>query len=171
MAEVLAFVASIVAVVDAGLKLSTALYTFADSVYHAKKVLRNIAHDIALTSAVLDELGKLLKKDSNARLCSNGAFTTAEKAIKECENVYAEINVVACKSMKSKTERLKWPFREARMESLRSNLERLKTTLLLLLNVLSYARELTLEYTLFPRALRCLANAEKCACRGFGQTP
>ena len=45
----------------------------------------------------------------------------------------------------SPLERMKYPFLQPKMELLGANLERLKSTLVLLLNVLSYARDLKTE--------------------------
>ena len=42
-------------------------------------------------------------------------------------------------------QRLKWPLVEPKMRLLQSNLERLKTTLLLMLNVITYAMKLSTE--------------------------
>lgn len=43
-------------------------------------------------------------------------------------------------------ERLKWPFLKGRIEFPRSNLERLKSTLVLMLNVITYARQVSEKY-------------------------
>ncbi len=155
MADPFSVIASTVSVASAGIALSTTLYTFAETAYRADKTVKDIAQDVSLTSAVLHELGHLIEQDSKARLCSESALSTADQAIKGCGNVFTEINFILSKSLKrvgsggkntvSTFGKLKWPFMEKKMELLRSNLERLKTTLLLLLNVLSYARKLGFE--------------------------
>lgn len=40
-------------------------------------------------------------------------------------------------------EKLKWPFKQPKMELLRSNLDRLRASLTLMLQVLSYARDVS----------------------------
>jgi hypothetical protein len=39
-----------------------------------------------------------------------------------------------------------WPFKKGKLETLQANLERLKTTLLLMLSVITYAREKVSKY-------------------------
>ena len=60
-------------------------------------------------------------------------------------------------------EKLKWPFLQPKMELLRGNLERLKSTLVLMLNVLTYARGLREEYVAVTgrTPLRMLADDRK----------
>lgn len=41
---------------------------------------------------------------------------------------------------------LKWPFLQPKMQELRANLERLKSTLVLMLNMLTYARNVQIQY-------------------------
>jgi hypothetical protein len=45
-------------------------------------------------------------------------------------------------------KRMKWPLMEPHMRLLQSNLDRLKSTLLLMLNVITYARKLSGEYVI-----------------------
>lgn len=159
MAEI-GLVGSIVGIPSAGIKLSITLYSFSETVSTAHSEIKNIARDVSLTSAVLEELGASLKQDDQAKLYSGSALRTAKEVVKECEGVFNDINYVMGKAMDSTSkrgikkgklaltaiERLRWPFLQPKMEMLRGNLERLKSTLLLMLNVLSYARDLRIEY-------------------------
>lgn len=80
----------------------------------------------------------------------------------ECSRVFDDIDGALGKSISKVTEgslgkdqqrkftlsaleKLKWPFMEPKMKLLRRNLDRLKSTLILLLNVLTYARNLKQE--------------------------
>ena len=102
------------------------------------------AKDVALTSAVLNELSENLKDDKQNGIASDNAIKTADEVVHECSMVFREINTALEKgtgkgNAKRSLGRLKWPFLQPRMELLRSNLERLKSTLILMLHVLAYA--------------------------------
>jgi hypothetical protein len=62
MAEIIGLVASVVQLADAGLKLSSALYQYADGVATADRRIKNIANEVKLTSFVIQELGAFLNK-------------------------------------------------------------------------------------------------------------
>lgn len=158
MAEV-GLIGTIVGIASAGIKLSITLYTFSETVSTAHTEIKNVARDVSLTSAVLEELGASLRQDDQAKLYSGSALRTAKDVVKECEAVFNDINLVMGKAMDSASkrgvkkgrlalsalEKLKWPFLQPKMEMLRGNLERLKSTLVLMLNVLTYARDLRAE--------------------------
>lgn len=170
MAEI-GLVASVVQIADTGIKLSITLYTFAETVLTADKSIREIASDVSLTCSVLEELGQNLKKDQKSRLCSENAVRTAEVIVKECAAIFNQINgtlETTLEKIKPRAgsekgngrngahggrklavaERLKWPFLQPKMQLLRSNLDRLKSTLVLMLNVITYARKVSEEYVL-----------------------
>ena len=167
MAE-LGLVASIIGIAGAGVKLSITLYTFSETVATAADSIKAIARDVSLTSAVLEELGSNLKHDEQARLYSGTALKTAQTVVVDCEAVFKQINDALSKSMErigglassgktkgrggkvmlSAVEKLKWPFLQPKMQELRANLERLKSTLVLMLNVLTYARKVQTECVL-----------------------
>jgi hypothetical protein len=164
MAEI-GLIASVIGVAGAGLKLSITLYTFSETVATAADSIKAIAKDVSLTSAVLEELGSNLKHDEQARLYSGAALKTAQTVVVDCEAVFKQIDGALSKSMErisglssngkrkgkggkvvlSAMEKLKWPFLQPKMQELRANLERLKSTLVLMLNVLTYARKVQTE--------------------------
>ncbi|KIW98576.1 uncharacterized protein Z519_00237 [Cladophialophora bantiana CBS 173.52] len=161
MADVVGLIRSIVDVANAGIKLSIALYTFSETVATAPDQIKNIARDVSLMASVLEELGADLKQDDQARLYSISAVESAKDVVAECEGVFKEIDAVVARAVESAsnnglkkeggklalsaTDRLKWPFLQPGMEVLQGNLERLKSTLVLMLNVLTYARDLRAE--------------------------
>jgi hypothetical protein len=166
MAEI-GLIASIIGIASVGIKLSITLYAFSETVSTAHDDIKNIARDVSLTSSVLDELAANLKNDEQARLYSGTALATAQTVVKDCEGVFGEIEAALRKAMErmskgevgsgekrkkggkvvlSAMEKLKWPFLQPKMELLRGNLERLKSTLVLMLNVLTYARKVQTEY-------------------------
>lgn len=180
MAEIVGLVASVAQIANNGIKLSITLYTFAETVLRADKLIREIASDVSLTSSVLEELGQNLKKDQKSRLCSQNAVKTAEGIVKECAAIFNDINgtlETTLEKIKPRAgserngrdgahggrkravaayERLKWPFLQPKMQLLRSNLDRLKSTLVLMLNVITYARKVSEEYVLPLVKIACL---------------
>ncbi|KAJ9638325.1 hypothetical protein H2199_007012 [Coniosporium tulheliwenetii] len=148
MADPFSVVASIVGIAGAGIQLSTTLYTYAETAFYADKSLQDIARDVSLTSSVLGQLGELLKQDKQAKLCSEIALKTADEAVTGCRAVFTEIDTALQKSLKktgdgksavSKLQRLKWPC-----------------TLLLMLNVLAYAKKLKEEDPLAEEQRICI---------------
>ncbi|KAM3414629.1 UBA domain-containing protein 3 [Cercospora zeina] len=75
------------------------------------------------------------------------ALHDLEEVLDGCRAAFHEVDDALMRSMRvgsdgkitiSRTEKLKWPLRSSKWELLRANLERLKTTLLVLLSALSY---------------------------------
>jgi len=162
MAEVitaLGVVASVAQLADYGFKLSVKLFAYSEAVYKADESMKSISSDVSLTSTVLKELCQIIKSDES-RVVSNGAIEATAQTVKECLAVFEQLNDALDKSMgsvgleivqgKKKVkrgtvafEKLKWPFKQPKMELLRSNLDRLKASLTLMLQVLSYARDVS----------------------------
>ena len=154
MAE-LGIIASVVQLADVGVRLSLRLYTIGETVASADDSIISISKNVSLTSSVLKELGQCLEKDQETRITSENAFQTADRVVQECLEVFNSIDRTLTKSISrlgledgakkfkavAALERLKWPFLQPEMQLLLSNLERLKSTLLLMLNVLIYARQ------------------------------
>lgn len=143
MAEVVGLVASVVQLAGAGLKLSQALYQYADGVATADRRIKNIANEVKLTSLVIQELGDIFKQDETANLISENAVQTANETIKECSSVFTEIEVIINKSKPGKMGRLMLPFRDNKIELLRSQIDKLKSTLELLMQVLIHAHQVS----------------------------
>ncbi|RAR12464.1 hypothetical protein DDE82_000175 [Stemphylium lycopersici] len=139
MAETLGLVASVVQLAGAGLKLSQALYQYADGVATADRRIKDIAKEIKLTSFVIEELGRIFKQDDTSGLISKSAVETANETLKECSAVFEEIETTLNKSKKGKMGRLMLPFRESKIELLRNHIDKLKSTLQLLMQVLAHA--------------------------------
>ncbi|KAK5465341.1 hypothetical protein LTS15_001904 [Exophiala xenobiotica] len=158
---------TLIGIARAGIKLAVTLHNFSETVTTAHTEIKSIANNVSLTASVLHELGVKLDQDDDDddddeghQLYSSSATGTARDAARECESVFREINVIITKAMQSAAERgvkngkapalsplerMKYPFLQPKMELLGGNLERLKSTLVLLLNVLSYARDLKPE--------------------------
>jgi hypothetical protein len=140
MAE-LGLIASVIQVAGAGLKLSKTLYEYADTVASADDRIKKIAKDVELTSWVIDELGDIFKGESTATLLSKKAARTADETVRECYNVFTELDAALKKTKKNTLGRLMLPFRETKMDLLRSHIDKLKSTLQLLMIVLTHAHQ------------------------------
>ena len=169
MAE-LGIIASVVQIADVGLRLSIKLYTFGEIVASADRSVISISKDVSLTSGVLKELGQILDSDRETRTFSENAVQTADGIVKECLGVFQEMESILVKKLPALAhgdsgdgrsgqrankatvmlERLKWGYLQPKLQLLRSNLDRLKSTLLLMLNVITYARQVSGKYVSIP---------------------
>jgi hypothetical protein len=150
MAEPFSIATGAIQVAGAGLQLTKTLYEYIDCVKTAHRQVNAIAVEVKLTSSVLQHLGTLLNDHGAEKLCSTNIIADAGYAFKGCEDAFREIDEsfkpflvkqshgVRRLSMSGKWA---WPFKKGKVETLQANLERLKTTLLLMLSVISYARE------------------------------
>lgn len=144
--EILGIVAAALQIADLGSSVSVKLYTLCHRARHGDRALHALSKDVALTCNVMWQLGASLKEDRDAQLYSPAACTTAETVLEECQRVFDDINKIIDRSTGSGFRRLTLALQEARRDSnlamLGSNLERLKTTMLLMLNVIIYAGQL-----------------------------
>ena len=138
--ETLGIAANVVQIADLGARLSVTLFAFSRKVKNANRAIEAISKDIAATGAVLQELGTQLSKDENARLCSDSAVVTARELVTDCQRLFQDIDRAIEPTKPGHKanwlQRAKFPFLELHVESLRCNLERLKTSLMLMLNTL-----------------------------------
>lgn len=152
MAE-LGLIAAVVQVVDVGIRLSEKLYTFGQTVASADESILFISKDISHTCSILRTIEHSLKRDCKAELYSRNAVSTAETIVKECLAIFREMDSALSKKITrigldgnssrvaiTALERLRWPFLKPKMMLLWSNLDKLKSSLLLMLNVFIYAR-------------------------------
>ena len=152
MAE-LGLIAAVVQIADVGIRLGDKLYNFGQTVASADESIIFISKDIRHTCSILKLLGQSLEKDREGHLYSPNAIKTAETIVKECLEIFQEMDEALLKKItrmgldgsSSRAaivafERLKWPFLKPRMELLRTHLDKLKSTLQLVLNVFIYTR-------------------------------
>lgn len=148
--EVVGVVASILQIAEIGTKLSVRLFSFYRSVKGVNESLQGLSSDVSLTCSILNELGKTLEQDDQARLCSAQAFSTAHEVLRECKSIFEQIEAAIEKyDQEPDTSRLRRGARKItaafvapNLDVLKSNLERLKTTTLLMLHVIMYANQL-----------------------------
>ncbi|KAJ6006077.1 hypothetical protein N7451_004021 [Penicillium sp. IBT 35674x] len=150
-AEILGVVASVIQVAELGGKLSVKLCTFCHRFKNANKSLKGLSKDIALTCNVLRQLGESLEQDNLATLCSPNAFETAQEVLRECEKVFQDLDHTieqhySDPSSKTRIERatkkIWFLMNEPHLDAMAGNLERLKSTMLLMLNVIIYAGQI-----------------------------
>ncbi|KAK6366967.1 hypothetical protein LTS17_010518 [Exophiala oligosperma] len=145
--EILGVAASVIQIADLGARLSVKLFTFSRKIKSADKSIDSISQEIAATGAVLKQLGNELSKDENVELCSKEALATTKGLVDRCMDVFNDLNSSLDGHFSSNSivagwkQRLKFPFLEDQIQLLRANLERLKSSLLVMLNVLIFAAQ------------------------------
>lgn len=152
MAEI-GLIAAVVQVADVGIRLSEKLYIFGQTVASADESILFISKDISYTCSILRTLEHSLEKDREAELYSQNAVSTTETIVKECLEIFHEMDRVLLKKITrigldgsssrvavTALERLRWPFLKPKMMLLWRNLGKLKSSLQLMLNVFIYAR-------------------------------
>ena len=145
MAEILALVASIVQVSSFGLKLSKTLHDYGAAVMGAEKRLAGLDRDIGFTSGVLSELDTLLNDSRVQALVSEQSIGLARDAVAECDGIFQAMEGVAANIRKNGLGKFKMYFRETKIELLRSNLDRMKGNLTLLMGVINHATQICAE--------------------------
>lgn len=153
-------------IADVGLRLSITLYTSRDIVASADRSVISISKDVSLASGVIKALGQILDKDMETRTFSETAIQIEDGMVKECLGGFQEMDSMIVKNLPSLAkgdgrdgtsgerakratvmlERLEWGYLQPKLQLLWSNLDRLKSTLLLMLNVITYARQVPGKY-------------------------
>ncbi|KAJ5764922.1 hypothetical protein N7520_004481 [Penicillium odoratum] len=145
--EAVGTVASILQIADLGMKLSLKLCSFYRTAKAANQSMQGLSRDVALTCVILQELGCVLDQDNEGPVTSRSAFDTAQNVIAECKSVFKEIHTAVDKHERRNEEygllrrakKITFAFLGPDIEALKMNLERLKSTMLLMLNVIIYA--------------------------------
>ena len=110
-----------------------------------------MAKDVALFSAVLQDLGNAPKEGFKSRIYRKEAYQNSETLVKECKVLCGDIEDVLKKCSKSESvdsgdavsrrAKVLWAFRKPKVELLRGNLESLKSTVAVQLAVLNYTSQ------------------------------
>ena len=147
-------VAAIIQVADSGLRLSTTLFTFAETVANADRTISSVSKDVSLTSVVLKELANILQQDEGPRAYSDTAIQSAIAVVNECSASFQELHSILIEKLPKHSSRgrddvsrtsltlehFKWPYLQRKIDVLQTNLDRLKSSLLVILNVISLAK-------------------------------
>jgi hypothetical protein len=154
--NVLGVAASVLEISDLAAKVSVRLLTLSRKIKDAIKPIEALSKDIAATGAVLHQLGRQLKKDEDVQIGSSTLATTVDDLVEECNKVFDSIdkaldgNTSGSKAILGLLHYVQFASLEPEIALLDSNLERLRTPLALMLNVLIYAEQLR-KYV-FPRS-------------------
>ncbi|KAK4951782.1 hypothetical protein LTR10_009702 [Elasticomyces elasticus] len=153
-------------VADAGLKLAKTLYNYLDAVRKADRELSTLAHEVTVTSTTLSSLGRVLQDNKTPALYTQELVDEAKLAFRSCEDAFKDVDATFKSVVRFDTDgkghvnharsfvnrgqltalhvtskgRWAWPLKKGKVDMLQANLERLKTTLLLMLSVLSFAK-------------------------------
>ncbi|KAL8726704.1 MAG: hypothetical protein Q9166_006572 [cf. Caloplaca sp. 2 TL-2023] len=147
--------ASLVSIGAAGCQIAIKLYTLATQISTASDRISSISNDVSLTSGVLQQLGDLMTpKPDGTTIFSQGGLETTKTSAAMCERIFKEIEQAVRDASEqirgrarfadgkiklSKSEKVKWPFLQPSIESLRIELREAKGTLMLMLQVTSLA--------------------------------
>lgn len=150
MAEAFGVAGSAIQVADAGFKLYGALSQYVRDYVGADKHAGRLADEIRTTSWALNQLGNFLQQDEKMKLCKPEVISETQNALDGCQKAFVEVEDVLkgylpdpLSGPLAAPKRLKWPFKKSKALLLLAQFERLKTTLLLVFKVLSYASKLT----------------------------
>ncbi|KAL8946719.1 MAG: hypothetical protein Q9222_006924 [Ikaeria aurantiellina] len=143
--------ASLVGIGAAGCQIAIKLYTLATQISTAPDRITSISNDVSLTAGVLQQLGELMTQkathDGTSIFSPGGLKTTKDSALM-CERIFKDIEQAAKEASQqirgrgtsiggklklSKTERMKWPFLQPSIETLRIDLREAKGNLMLML--------------------------------------
>ncbi|KAL8854501.1 MAG: hypothetical protein Q9221_000772 [Calogaya cf. arnoldii] len=148
--------ASLVGLGTAGCQIAIKLYTLASQISTASQRISSVSNDVSLTAGVLKELGEFMTRETannSTSIFSQSGLETTKNSAAICENIFAEIEQAVKEASEqlrpktriigkiklSKSEKLKWPFLQPSIESLRIDLREAKGTLMLMLQVTNLA--------------------------------
>lgn len=139
---------SVLEISDLAAKVSVRLFALSRKVRDAIKPIEALSKDIASTGAVLNQLGHRLKKGEDLQVGSSTLVTSVNDLVEECSNMFESIdkaldgNTTGSKAILGLQHYVHVASLEPQLVVLETNLERLKTPLALMLNVLIYAEQL-----------------------------
>ena len=137
-------VASMIQVAGAGFRLSLLLNAVATEMAHADHDIRNVAKDVSLFSLMLKQVGKTI--EGGKTIASQSAVDTATEIKEQSEKVFEEIKGMVdftqgrdekghVRSI-TRVERLKYSFKKQKVQYLLGQLESLKLSLSIMLQIL-----------------------------------
>jgi hypothetical protein len=143
MGDPFTLVVSAAGLASFGIQLLQGLNKYAGSALDSRDRIRAISTDIELAVQVVKALDATIKDDANRALVNDDAERLAQEAQNQCWEIFTKIKDKLPKNSVSTGSRKKdiftWPFKESSLELLRGNLEKVKTTLQLLMNVIILA--------------------------------
>lgn len=141
-------VSSVLKLSDLAAKVSVRLFALSRKIKDASKPIEALSKDVASTGAVLNQLGWQLKKGEDEHVRSSALGTSVDDLVEECSNIFGSIDKAldddntGCKPILGLQHYVHFTSLQPELVLLETNLERLKTPLALVLNVLIYAEQL-----------------------------
>ncbi|KAG9674562.1 hypothetical protein KCU99_g6580, partial [Aureobasidium melanogenum] len=143
MGDPFTLVVSAAGLASFGIQLLQGLNKYAGSALDSRDRIRAISTDIELAVQVVQALDATIKDDANRALVNDDAERLAQEAQNQCWEIFTKIKDKLPKNSvytgSRKRDIFTWPFKEPNLELLRGNLEKVKTTLQLLMNVIILA--------------------------------
>ncbi|GAB1741213.1 hypothetical protein NU219Hw_g6454t1 [Hortaea werneckii] len=182
MAEPFSIATGALQVAGAGFQVVKTLAAYIQAVNGFDKSVAAIQLEVKVTSSTLESLSTLLNDHEAENICSTKIVGDAQQVFRGCFAAFDEVDQAFRNVVKTGNDgkrpsfsagaRLKWPLRKGKVETLQANLERLKTTLLLMLSVMSFAREKARSDAkrafLEKLQIKCLMRSEELARERYG---
>lgn len=140
-------IASVIAVAGCGFRLSLLLNAVGCEVASAGIEIHSISKGVTLFSLMLKQVGQALQAADSVH--SPEALETVQEISSECQLVFDEIQDMLDRVTSQKTDstvapsiqqRFQWCFRKARVQYLLAQLESLKLSILVMLQILQLGR-------------------------------
>ncbi|THX69442.1 hypothetical protein D6D05_09007 [Aureobasidium pullulans] len=142
MADPFTIAVSVGGLASLGIQLLQGLNKYAGSALDSKGRIKAISTDIGLTVQVVQALDTTIQDDANREMMHDDAEKLAKEPVVQCQEIFTkiqstlpDIDPVGIR----KRDFVTWPFIEPKLELLRGNLEKVKATLQLLMNVIIFA--------------------------------
>lgn len=136
------FASAILGIAATGLHLSKELIQYADSVSTAPMRIQNISANIELTSNAIRSFSTIFSDERRLRrnLITSEQIETAKLAIAQSSKIFEEIRH-ALERIQGKSMLGKWlfPFKESNLAVLENDLQSLKTSLDMIVNMMTCA--------------------------------
>ena len=146
--DVAGVVSGVLEISELAAKVSVRLYSLSRMIKEAIKPLEVLSNDVASIGAVLNQLGHQLKKAEDLQVGSSTLVTSVDDLVEECSNVFGSIdkaldgNNTGSRAILGLQHYVHITSLKPQLVVLETSLDRLKTPLALMLNVLIYAEQL-----------------------------
>ncbi|KAH7079272.1 hypothetical protein BKA63DRAFT_262563 [Paraphoma chrysanthemicola] len=144
MAEVLGIISASITVAGTAAALSRALFDVVETLKHARKEIASIAQNLSFLSGSLHLLADLIR--SQQSICRPALFANTEAIIQQYRRLEGEIKKLL--QTPQSLARLSWCIKRNRAKSMLKEVEAIKSSLILEVNIIQLAREETIRPSL-----------------------
>ncbi|KAH7078576.1 hypothetical protein FB567DRAFT_631898 [Paraphoma chrysanthemicola] len=144
MAEVLGIISASITVAGTAAALSRALFDVVETLKHARKEIASIAQNLSFLSGSLHLLADLIR--SQQSICRPALFANTEAIIQQYRKLEGEIKKLL--QTPQSLARLSWCIKRNRAKSMLKEVEAIKSSLILEVNIIQLAREETIRPSL-----------------------